>query len=176
MLAEPELTLVCAWLEAGNSVQRIPPGISGSLFYTVQRQRGMIGHFKRHGARYVEREALVYIALGLITVAQARIATVWQTLREQGPMNANALELALGVNNAGRQSLEELVKINAGEEVRGRRFFTVRAIGHVAPHWRDYLQDNEQIVAKPRGDRACGPRGGNPSYWNASPRQLRGAA
>lgn len=142
MLHEPELGLVCAWLERGNSVQRIPPGISGLQFYSVQRMRGMLGHFQRFGARYVEERALDYIALGLLNVAQARVGVAWEMLREKGPMNANQLERVLEINNIGRRVLEELVKIRAGEAMAGARFFTVRAVGARAPHWTDYLNNS----------------------------------
>ena len=148
MLPEPERSLVEDWL-AQHAPQRVPFGVSGSTFYAEQRMRGMMGHLKRHGAQAIERAALDMIALGLLSVVQARVGVVWHILREHGPLCASEIEKRLGLspNGAmGRAIMDELLRIGAGEVVADARFRSVRAIGR-APHWRDYLAPPQERAA-----------------------------
>lgn len=141
MLREPEISIVSKWLAAGGEIKRIPCGVSGGTHWQSQmcRRVGVAGHVKRHGARYVEQEAIPFIAGGEITMAQARVAAVWGMLHKCGPMNEHRLSLALDLNHdACGKVIDALIAAGAAEDVLETGL--VRAIGDAAPNWRDFLE------------------------------------
>jgi hypothetical protein len=143
MLAEPELTLVQAWLSAGNQPRRVPFGVSGECwnFGKTARQSGAWGSFRRYGGLHIEAEALPFIAEGQLTAAQARVGFVWALLRRRGPLTVDELADALRLSErTARATVRALVEMSAVEAVITAGPKKLRAVERAkAPHWTDYL-------------------------------------
>lgn len=150
MLDEPEASMVAAWLAAGHVPQRIPFGISGTVWRFAQtaRQSGAWGAFKRYGGKHVPRECFPMIAVGELTVAEARVETAWQILQAQGPMSANRLSQAMQIDcDGGQNVLRALVLIGRVEILKDARYERARATGVRPPHWTDFAPAAPQRAA-----------------------------
>lgn len=143
MLPEPEFSLVQSWIAAGNVIQIVPFGISGKVwcFAVTARRSGMWGSFKRFGGKHIAREALVYIATGQLSVAQARVGVVWDLLRDKGPLQQSEIERALEMDHsATRKAVLALLDTGAAERMAQGRMLKFQAIGERAPHWASFLR------------------------------------
>ncbi len=142
MLFEPEASMVAAWVSAGNAPQRIPFGVSGKVwsFAQVARQSGAWGAFRRYGGEHVPPEAIAYIAIGALTVAQARVSLTWRLLMQHGPMSAKKMGCHIGLHYyTARKACHALVEIGGAQILAGTRYETFRAIGAREPTWTDWL-------------------------------------